>query len=529
MPHQSPSSLIRSADAIFIGAGPVGLYTAIQAKLYQPNLKIVMLERHETYIRHHILRIDKDSFKDPHPDSAFQELIKPLHGMVPTSIIENTLLNYAKSLGIKIMHRKVTSVEKLSTQAKNAKFIVGSDGARSLVRREIFQDKKNIDTNLQYIVEVKYKAQGSVTYLNTFDNISTLSQCEHFISENVGKEKDGETPVSLFFFSDKHTHDEIKALNTSAEKNLGLLDIPTNASKNLHRLSNSIRSWLAARKCSAHEIFITGSEKIASVSLPIYHSKHFICQQNAKNYLLVGDAAMGVPYFRALNAGLIGANHAAKLIGKQPLPPVATLPLIDKLDPIELPLMGRPLIYQQLLSNIAKQEIAAALLTNLKVQTGKTLAYVGQTFFPTTSASLANENLLDEIRQARLEQPNIFMRHHRCTLALIAWAAVSAALAIFTSISFTYLLPISFSILAAIIVTKACLWIFFNEQTAARPDFAWEHLPPPSDIENQTNQSNSPNFFQNEQDEYSNWFEIFSGYNDLEGSTFKASTQLPLR
>lgn len=227
---------VQTADAIFVGAGPVGLYSAIQAKPYQPDLKIIMLERHETYLRHHILRIDKDSYINSHPNPEFQKVLEPLKGMVPTSTIESALLEYAKSIGIEVLHHKVDSIKALKEETSNARYIIGSDGARSLVRREVFNDENYVDTNLQHIVEVKYKAkahqQPSGEYLktsglDTFESLTTLSQCDHFITENIGKVKNGEVPISLFFFVDQQTYDEVKALNTKPGKRLGLLDIST--------------------------------------------------------------------------------------------------------------------------------------------------------------------------------------------------------------------------------------------------------------------------------------------------------------
>lgn len=38
-------------DINFVGAGPVGLFTAIQAKLYNPDLNILMLEKYTEYQR----------------------------------------------------------------------------------------------------------------------------------------------------------------------------------------------------------------------------------------------------------------------------------------------------------------------------------------------------------------------------------------------------------------------------------------------------------------------------------------------
>ena len=46
------------ADVVFVGAGPVGIWTAIQIQQRCPEADIVMYERHEKYQRNHVLRLD---------------------------------------------------------------------------------------------------------------------------------------------------------------------------------------------------------------------------------------------------------------------------------------------------------------------------------------------------------------------------------------------------------------------------------------------------------------------------------------
>ena len=455
MADMSNTDLIHHAGVLFVGAGPVGLYTAIQAKLKNPSLNIVMLERHQTYLRHHILIIDKASYHGAHPDAEFQALLKPLCGMVPTSTIETSLLTFAKQIGIQVVHEHITSVADLMQQAPKAQFIVGSDGAKSLVRREIFNDEKEKDVNLQYIIEVKYKTKGPTKPLGLYDYFAVHGQCGHFIRENIGKLKDGETPVSLFFFVDEATYNEICSLNNGPGQRLGLMDIDSKQSNKSYQLSNSIRVWLAARRHAAHEAFVLDSEKIAAVALPIYSSKHFVTETNDKTCLLVGDAAMGVPYFRALNAGLIAANHAAKLIAEQPQP-------------------QHNEAYQEALRNLAQKETAQALFTDTKVHAGMGAAYMSRTLFPIYKASSMDSGLLNAIQSARLAPPNVMLRHPRTAFAPLIWGAASVVGFILNPISTGYFALCSLSALTLIIVTK--LNALMMERPVAQPSnpLPWE-------------------------------------------------------
>src|SRR6478672_8952045 len=100
-------------DIIFIGAGPVGLFTAIQTKLYDPNLDVVMFEKHAEYQRKHVLLIDKTSYVGSHQDQRFQEILAELIGPVRTNKLEEQLLSFAHSIGITIEYNNITSVKEL--------------------------------------------------------------------------------------------------------------------------------------------------------------------------------------------------------------------------------------------------------------------------------------------------------------------------------------------------------------------------------------------------------------------------------
>ena len=297
-------------DILFVGAGPVGLFTAINAKLENPYLKLLMLERNQEYSRHHILIINKNSYKGSHSDPEFQAILKQLDGAIPTCEIEGQLRAYAFKLGIEMTNAQVINVGNLSKTYPSAHTIIGSDGAKSIVRKQLFNDEKTLDENLQYIVELKYKTSGATEKLSVVNTIEGLGQLSHFVSEHVGKLKNGQTPVSLFFFVDKKTHAEIYAKGAAGIK---LTDI-TAGSREMTALTNSIHPWLAYRRYHQKESLVPGTEKITAVTLGNYKSKTCVKVVDGVRYVLIGDSKLGIPYFRALNAGFIGGVKAAQLI-----------------------------------------------------------------------------------------------------------------------------------------------------------------------------------------------------------------------
>lgn len=273
------------------------------------------------------------------------------------------------------------------------------------------------------------------------------------------------------------------------------------------QLSNSIRTWLAARKATKDERFIIGSEKIAGVALPIYYSKQFVTQENDKTILLIGDASMSVPYFRTLNAGLIGANHAAKLIANMPLPaPKKTLLSYSQYQPENW--SGELLAYQNHLTNLAHAEITSALKTNFKVNVGQKASYISQHLLLPSSMSVMDDDLLFNIQQARLDKPNIIARHPRFTVALGAWAAATTLCATILSISLTYLIPISLSVLTLICAIKLAYQFYEASVIPPKPEFAWEQevIKKNTDIEMQRAPSPQHGFFQDGKNEYADWY-----------------------
>lgn len=389
-------------DVIIVGAGPVGLFTAIELKLLNPNLNIQILERNKQYSRHHILRIDEKTLIDSECYKQYQR-VQALKGFVPTSEIENTFLSIAEDLGIGIERdHPIEDANTLFTEYPSAHTIIGADGAHSKIRRQLFDDQKVIDTNLQYIVEVKYQAQGSTKHLKSSTYGFALGQVPYLVSENVGKPKNGLTPVSLFVFVDEKTYNSVRQKQNAKISDLNYND------PDMVPLLNTIRPWLSLRRVARGEVMVAESEKINGVALNIYQSEVFAKEMNDKNVYLVGDAAAAVPYFRALNAGLIAAQTTAKAIA-----------MSDKPDLNEL---------NAQLADLTSKEINRAYKRNKKVNVG-----IGVNIFLFNASKLTTGAFLsaDEeqaMLNARVTRPNIFRRHPRVTLGIVIFAIIAATL-----------------------------------------------------------------------------------------------------
>lgn len=93
-------------NTVVVGGGPVGLWTAVQAKIRNKNANIVIFEKHEEYQRKHVLKISKSSLKGAPKHPKLDPIIKEFtaHPMIRTSVIEGKLKKLAQELGIEIRH-----------------------------------------------------------------------------------------------------------------------------------------------------------------------------------------------------------------------------------------------------------------------------------------------------------------------------------------------------------------------------------------------------------------------------------------
>ncbi|KTD49756.1 salicylyl-CoA 5-hydroxylase [Legionella rubrilucens] len=447
-------------DILVIGAGPIGLLSAIEAKLHNPKAEVVIFERNKEYTRHHTLLVDPNAFKGSHPDERLQAILKDFHGPVPTSTIESKLKKLADDLGIKIEYEKIDDPQALLDRFPSAHTLIGADGAHSTVRKKFFDDKKSVDKNLQYIVEVKYHVRGKTKPIPLTTYAPALSQTEHFVSEQIGRKKNGKTPVSLFFFVDKETYQEVYA-----KKKLKLNDFVQPETRNMARLANSIRPWLALRRAALKDQLIEKSDAIAGVELSTYCTATFAKQlPGNKRVILLGDAGSGVPFNRAFNAGVERTILAAKSLA---VPPQADEE--QRLRAINIALQEQ-----------VKKEIRRANRTNHKVQFGQFLGDVKRGPSYSSAAAFMDKELLEAMQEARIELPSFASRHPRAMTAFGAWLVLTVvALVVFPFLFASIYTAIAAAIVLPLAVIALGVALFQGLSYCFKSDEADERQPEP--------------------------------------------------
>lgn len=317
------------ADIVIVGAGPVGLWTAIQLKKRDPELAITMYEKYEEYQRSHVLRLDYWSMilyakqtHDPHEKEFYKKITGESFSKIMTQFtksiyirtneLESALKNYAHQLGINIQYNKVNSPKEIMELHPEAISFIAADGAKSQMRQMLLGEDSIEDIPLQHIVELKYQAHGKAKPLNIFnEHFKTNKTIQNMAFEYIGKTKDDLTPITIRFFLDKEVYQQIPEATFKTPLTLENENIPIS-------LRNDILTYLKIRENESGDKYQEESSKLSKLILALYASKNFALELDGKAWFLAGDAAMGVPYFRALNSGLMLSSRLAQIMtGKQ--------------------------------------------------------------------------------------------------------------------------------------------------------------------------------------------------------------------
>jgi hypothetical protein len=184
---------------------------------------------------------------------------------------------------------------------------------------------------MQYVVEVKYQANGAAGHLDFLDEYKANKLLSHMAFEYTGKEKEGVTPVTLRFFVDRKTYDAIPEASFKSPVMLGDQRIPA-------RLVKDINTYMNIRKVCVGEEYREGSGKMTKLVLSLYAAREYSVTEKGRSWFLVGDAAMGVPYFRALNSGMLVGSQLAFILTREHLSNASKTRLYNACRPVNIAL-----------------------------------------------------------------------------------------------------------------------------------------------------------------------------------------------
>jgi 2-polyprenyl-6-methoxyphenol hydroxylase-like FAD-dependent oxidoreductase len=297
-------------DVVFVGGGPVGLWTALQTKLRNPKLNVVVLEKYTEYQRLHNLFLESQSMstdcKSPEMGALLAKLkAKPL---LSTHLLESELVKAAQNAGV-IIHKNISiqNPEKDLACFTNARVIVGADGAHSIMRSAVVLEKPDNcltkQEDIHYICDLSYIEQNEP--VGTLRKVAMNSAVGNIMYEIHGKRSQKTT---LRTFISKEVFERMKEAKRKAPMPL---DDPRVDPKVRQEFLSFI-SMKYGKEQSAH--IDLSQATITTTSLGTYVSKKFVRKDGSKHWCLVGDAAFGVPYFRSLNNGFLSGTLLSKTI-----------------------------------------------------------------------------------------------------------------------------------------------------------------------------------------------------------------------
>lgn len=312
------AKLPEDTDVVFVGAGPIGLAMALALKNADPSLKVVMAERFEEYQRKHNLILNPEQLQAYMIQTGMQNeptlanLLTTLkkNPRIRTNKLEKIFKKLAIDKGVEIVQHKVTpdDLKVLPERTNGPSLIVGADGTHSVVSENLFPEGNQVKHDFDYVLQLRYdvSSEKKPKPLKPVKFFQNMAKNGMIADEYVGQTENKVTPVTMQMMISKQ---EFEALKQYTSKAPLVFDRET-VSKLPQRLSKFVNEYLrTATQDTLSDIKISVNEA------PATHAKKLVHRTNNVPAFLVGDAALGLSYFKGLNAGLESVGKLFSFIG----------------------------------------------------------------------------------------------------------------------------------------------------------------------------------------------------------------------
>ena len=283
-----------------------------------------------------MLKLSLSSLWNCVDNKQFRRLVYSLLGYKSTCELEVSLLDFALQLGISVVHFHVEDVSAfINSHYPEVKIVIGSDGSHSVVWRQIFSDTMAYKYDLKYIADFHYTVPNDSLYdgdndlefsyvsherhadggvnnntSNSDSNDTTPDPSHNLLGYEENREGCGEsigskkTKMVTRCFVSKEEYSKIKDTATFKK--------PAVYSERFKKLAPCLCDTFEEKLLRrGHKIL--SAVTVTATCLNVYKSKSVVKQDDkGRFWLLVGDAAFAVPYFRALNDGLLAGSLVAK-------------------------------------------------------------------------------------------------------------------------------------------------------------------------------------------------------------------------
>lgn len=308
----------------------MGLWLAIQLKKRKPLARVVVYERHAQYQRSHVLRLDHWSlllYSKKRHDDAERHYLESLTGRtlsglvqradksvyVRTNVFEEANKTYAAFLGVEVRIEKIYDLSVLQRRHPHCRAFVACDGAHSALREQLLGADALDSTNLKNVLELKFEEQGGDSRASSLAHTWEFNrQLQHAAMDHVGKTAEGRRPVTLRLFLDDSEYAHLPPMSFKEPFLWGQPGLPAS-------IEQDVRQYLAHREAATGAQLVPQSGRMSKLVLSMYAARQFALRQDDRAWFLCGDAALAVPYFRALNSGLMLASRLAQILAKSEL------------------------------------------------------------------------------------------------------------------------------------------------------------------------------------------------------------------
>lgn len=275
-----------------------------------------------------------NSFAYLKPDGLIEE-----GALAPLNIDTSNLTNKIKEPAFK--KRVIEALIKqngLKTEAQrvketlleyNPKLIIGADGSHSIISKTFFPEGNQEKIEFGYTLQMRYEIQGELKPNRISSSIpfyQEMSEKGLIGSEHIGTLENGKTPITLTMVISKKAYDALKDATSKepirpfgeapvSPKGVSLDHMPDKLRDFLlrywtHRL-NALENQTTPYQIDAKSITISVNET------PATHAKQVLAFEGDTAILLVGDAGLGLSFFKGLNAGIEATAHLMKLLASK--------------------------------------------------------------------------------------------------------------------------------------------------------------------------------------------------------------------
>ena len=308
----------READIVFVGGGPCGFIAAILTMEKDPAKKIFFREK-QNYSREQNLKVDLSAFDRVPTTSAIWPLLEQHRRQGKGSFyigikdLQEKLEEIAKTLGVRIRKGAewaVNEPEQLVEEYPSAKCYVGSDGARSVVRRNIFGDEFHHLKKLGFQAHVNYEVDGVAKQIladasrgafRFTDSGKSAISAIRSMNFTLLEERVKGTAVRLIFDLPEEVFEEMEGATQRTPFHLN--QIP-------QRLQKDINLWRGVKTRDHGEVSQSDSVTITAIKIEfkLSHKVYKVLDADpSKHFFLLGDAAASFPHRLGFNCGAEGA------------------------------------------------------------------------------------------------------------------------------------------------------------------------------------------------------------------------------